>query len=133
MVALQGLFAVAKPRGMGSAEAVARIKRALAGAGGTRKLKVQEEQTQRRRRGDERGENEPDLFLRAQLSFPRPSSFSAAVCRLQVGHGGTLDREAEGVLVIGVGRCTRLLSTYLKCTKRYKVRLFLASALCCRT
>lgn len=38
---------------------------------------------------------------------------------IKVGHGGTLDPLATGVLVIGVGKGTKELQTYLKGAKRY--------------
>ena len=40
-------------------------------------------------------------------------------CRVKVGHGGTLDPLAQGVLVLGVGDGTRLLSEYLSGDKEY--------------
>lgn len=40
----------------------------------------------------------------------------------KVGHGGTLDPDATGVLVLGVGRATRLLSFSQSAPKRYKAR-----------
>jgi tRNA pseudouridine55 synthase len=39
--------------------------------------------------------------------------------RLKIGHGGTLDPAAEGVLVLGVQNGTKLLEKYLKGTKKY--------------
>lgn len=39
---------------------------------------------------------------------------------LKVGHGGTLDYNASGVLVIGVGKGTKALEKYLKGPKKYK-------------
>lgn len=38
---------------------------------------------------------------------------------IKVGHGGTLDPLAEGVLVIGIGKGTKLLDSYLKGNKQY--------------
>jgi tRNA pseudouridine55 synthase len=38
----------------------------------------------------------------------------------RVGHGGTLDPDATGVLVVGVGRATRLLSYAQQAPKRYR-------------
>lgn len=38
--------------------------------------------------------------------------------RLKVGHGGTLDRDAEGVLVIGVGQDCKRLRLYLRGGKK---------------
>ncbi|GAB65391.1 tRNA pseudouridine synthase, partial [Plasmodium cynomolgi strain B] len=37
----------------------------------------------------------------------------------KVGHGGTLDPFAEGVLVIGIQKGTKKLSDFLKCNKKY--------------
>lgn len=40
---------------------------------------------------------------------------------IKVGHGGTLDQMAEGVLVLGVGSGTKELTQFLACSKRYVV------------
>src|SRR5918996_2470455 len=40
----------------------------------------------------------------------------------KVGHGGTLDPDATGVLVLGVGRATRLLAYAQASPKRYVAR-----------
>lgn len=46
----------------------------------------------------------------------------------RVGHGGTLDPLAEGVLVIAVGReNTKLLETYVKGEKEYIAEIFLGA------
>ncbi|XP_077864614.1 pseudouridylate synthase TRUB1-like, partial [Saccoglossus kowalevskii] len=37
--------------------------------------------------------------------------------RLRIGHGGTLDKNASGVLVIGIGKGTKQLTKYLKGNK----------------
>ena len=42
--------------------------------------------------------------------------------KVRVGHGGTLDPLASGVLVIGVGRGTKELQEFLKGSKRYTAR-----------
>ncbi|XP_077992691.1 pseudouridylate synthase TRUB1-like [Glandiceps talaboti] len=39
--------------------------------------------------------------------------------KFKIGHGGTLDKHASGVLVIGIGNGTKQLTTYLKGNKRY--------------
>merc|ERR1712157_533056 len=41
---------------------------------------------------------------------------------VKVGHGGTLDPLATGVLVIGVGKGTKQLDVYLSGSKRYHVK-----------
>lgn len=48
--------------------------------------------------------------------------------RVKMGHGGTLDPLATGVLIVGVGRGTKSLQSFLDCTKTYEtVVLFGAS------
>jgi tRNA pseudouridine55 synthase len=46
----------------------------------------------------------------------------------RVGHGGTLDPMATGVLVIGVGRATRLLTYVIGADKRYTATIRLGQA-----
>jgi tRNA pseudouridine55 synthase len=46
----------------------------------------------------------------------------------RVGHGGTLDPMATGVLVIGVERATRLLTYVIGATKRYQATIRLGQA-----
>jgi tRNA pseudouridine(55) synthase len=41
---------------------------------------------------------------------------------LRVGHGGTLDKSACGLLVIGVGRGTKQLTVFLASEKVYRAR-----------
>lgn len=48
-------------------------------------------------------------------------------CNIKVGHGGTLDPLAEGVLVIGVGHGTKLMDTYLAGSKAYEAVALLGS------
>lgn len=40
--------------------------------------------------------------------------------RVKMGHGGTLDPLASGVLILGVGKGTKALSNFLLCTKTYE-------------
>jgi tRNA pseudouridine55 synthase len=48
--------------------------------------------------------------------------------KVKIGHGGTLDPLATGVLILGVGKGTKELQTFLECTKTYEtVVLFGAS------
>ncbi|MBN2565072.1 MAG: tRNA pseudouridine(55) synthase TruB, partial [Candidatus Eisenbacteria bacterium] len=46
----------------------------------------------------------------------------------RVGHAGTLDPSATGVLIVLVGRATRLAQFFVECGKRYHGRLVLGSA-----
>lgn len=45
-----------------------------------------------------------------KLGFPR---------KLKVGHGGTLDKNAEGLMVLGIGKGTKKLRDYLSGSKEY--------------
>jgi tRNA pseudouridine55 synthase len=44
----------------------------------------------------------------------------AAGENIKIGHGGTLDPLATGVLVVGVGKGTKQMSSFLGCTKTYE-------------
>ena len=46
----------------------------------------------------------------------------------RVGHSGTLDPDATGVLVLGVGRATRLLRFITALPKSYTARIVLGTA-----
>lgn len=41
----------------------------------------------------------------------------------RVGHGGTLDPFADGLLIIGIGKSTKLLSKYSNLKKEYRAKL----------
>lgn len=41
-------------------------------------------------------------------------------CEVKIGHGGTLDPLATGVLIAGVGKGTKSLNGFLGCTKSYE-------------
>jgi tRNA pseudouridine55 synthase len=40
--------------------------------------------------------------------------------KVKIGHGGTLDPLATGVLIAGVGKGTKILQSFLECTKTYE-------------
>ena len=46
----------------------------------------------------------------------------------KVGHAGTLDPMATGVLVLGVGRATKLLTFLVGCDKDYTATIRLGQA-----
>lgn len=48
--------------------------------------------------------------------------------QVKIGHGGTLDPMATGVLILGLGRGTKSLPTFLGCTKSYETVLLFGSA-----
>ncbi|KAJ9629467.1 pseudouridine synthase pus4 [Taxawa tesnikishii (nom. ined.)] len=48
--------------------------------------------------------------------------------QLKVGHGGTLDPLATGVLILGIGSGTKSLQRFLECTKTYETVLLFGAA-----
>jgi tRNA pseudouridine55 synthase len=47
--------------------------------------------------------------------------------KLKIGHGGTLDPFAEGVLIVGIGTATKKLGNFLNCSKIYVANIQLGS------
>ena len=47
---------------------------------------------------------------------------------VKLGHGGTLDPIATGVLIVGVGKGTKQLKTFLECTKAYEATVLFGAA-----
>lgn len=48
--------------------------------------------------------------------------------QVKVGHGGTLDPMATGVLIVGVGKGTKQLQNFLECTKSYEATVLFGAA-----
>lgn len=46
---------------------------------------------------------------------------------LKVGHGGTLDPMAEGMMLLGLGKGTKLLTKYLESEKRYRAGVLIGA------
>lgn len=57
--------------------------------------------------------------LLAEAGMPSPEWNKRQKQTLKVGHGGTLDSAAQGVLVVGIGRGTKMLTSMLSGSKRY--------------
>ena len=101
----RGVFAVFKPSGIRSAEVAAKIKTVLL-------QKLREKQVLRK----DASTASSDLKSTATASTNYVKSRTS---KLKVGHGGTLDGLAEGVLVIGIGQDCKKLTQYLKGDKGY--------------
>eukprot|EP01031_Cornospumella_fuschlensis_P039871 gene39871-48547_t len=85
-----GLLSVYKPKDWSSADAVNKVKRAIG------------------------------LGLEAEAAKATLSTDSKAKPgKFKIGHGGTLDPMAEGVLVMGVGKATKVMGEYLAGRKEY--------------
>lgn len=48
--------------------------------------------------------------------------------KVKMGHGGTLDPMATGVLIVGVGKGTKCLQRFLECTKTYECVVLFGAA-----
>ncbi|ORY71205.1 pseudouridine synthase [Pseudomassariella vexata] len=109
---LDGVFAINKPLGMSSAQVIRDCQQHLNPSAlfkpmidQERAARSQESNNKKKRRG-----------------------FGKNDLRVKMGHGGTLDPLATGVLILGVGKGTKSLQSFLDCTKTYEtVVLFGAS------
>ncbi|KAL6710884.1 pseudouridine synthase pus4 [Coniothyrium glycines] len=97
---LEGVFSVVKPARISSAEVLQNLQEAFA----------------------------PSLLFAPLLQHQpkRPSKSVDQVFKL--GHGGTLDPLAAGILVIGIGRGTKHLQQYLACTKTYETTVLFGAS-----
>ncbi|KAI5865515.1 trub family pseudouridylate synthase-containing protein [Durotheca rogersii] len=107
-----GVFGMNKPMGMSSAQVIRDCQHYFNPSAFFKPMidqeienRILESRTKRKRRG-----------------------FSKHDIRVKMGHGGTLDPLATGVLILGVGKGTKALQSFLDCTKTYEtVVLFGAS------
>ncbi|KAJ1506384.1 hypothetical protein HMI56_000640, partial [Coelomomyces lativittatus] len=98
---LNGVVAIDKPTGVTSAFVVAKIKKLLqTGSISTSK---------------------DEATLKSVDSQQKHGRAWTSRHQVKVGHGGTLDPLATGVLVIGIGRGTKALGQLLDCEKEYLV------------
>ena len=65
--------------------------------------------------------------IRNELRVGARKESNGGRCKIKVGHGGTLDPLAEGVLVVGVGSGTKLMGDYLKGAKSYSAEALLGT------
>ncbi|KAL8366780.1 hypothetical protein RB595_008770 [Gaeumannomyces hyphopodioides] len=109
---LDGVFAINKPMGMSSAQVI-RDCQSYFNPSRLFKPALEREEEERR--------------AQAARDRKRRSKAKQKV-QVKMGHGGTLDPLATGVLILGVGRGTKSLQNFLECTKTYEtVVLFGAS------
>ncbi|KAI0381874.1 trub family pseudouridylate synthase-containing protein [Hypomontagnella monticulosa] len=109
---LDGVFGINKPIGMSSAQVIRDCQHHFNPSTffkpmieQEKAIRAQESNSKRKRRG-----------------------FGKNDLRVKMGHGGTLDPLATGVLILGVGKGTKSLQSFLDCTKVYEtVVLFGAS------
>ncbi|KAI9838140.1 MAG: hypothetical protein M1837_002635 [Sclerophora amabilis] len=100
---VEGLLAINKPQGISSAQALRDLQTHFNPSrlfapwlAAEKDRRFQESKHQRKRRRDKRSP------------------------QVKIGHGGTLDPLATGVLIAGIGRGTKRLQSFLTCTKTYE-------------
>ncbi|KAK5560581.1 pseudouridine synthase pus4 [Exophiala xenobiotica] len=100
---LEGVFAVSKPPSLSSAQVLRDLQHHFA------ESKTFAPLLQRTRRDEEEQEQrQPKRRRRDNDQF------------FKMGHGGTLDPLATGVLIVGIGRGTKHLMDFLSCKKTYE-------------
>lgn len=109
---VSGIFAIVKPTGHSSMSLLDAMKPLLASSS---HFQISAEETgefkgksgwKKRKRGFKPGQPNPP----------------------KVGQGGTLDPLADGVLVVGIGKGTKELASYLECTKEYRAVALLGAS-----
>ncbi|KAL9035878.1 MAG: hypothetical protein Q9180_004614 [Flavoplaca navasiana] len=107
---VEGVFAVNKPKSISSAQVLRDIQQSFNRSTlfapwleAEKARRVQESKSQRQRRRDKR-------------------------IQVKLGHGGTLDPMATGVLIVGVGKGTKRLQDFLTCTKTYEATVLFGAA-----
>ncbi|KAL2864727.1 pseudouridine synthase PUS4 [Aspergillus lucknowensis] len=98
----EGVFAVHKPQGVTSADVIRKLQHHF-NPSDLFKPWLETERARRKRESN---------FQRKRRRSQRLD--------VKIGHGGTLDPLATGVLVTGVGKGTKHLSDFLACTKTYE-------------
>ncbi|KAL5051809.1 hypothetical protein BDW71DRAFT_201965 [Aspergillus fruticulosus] len=98
----EGVFAVHKPQGVTSADVIRKLQHHF----NPSELFRPWLETERAKR------NRESNFQRKRRRSQRLD--------VKIGHGGTLDPLATGVLVTGVGKGTKFLNDFLGCTKTYE-------------
>ncbi|KAF9694239.1 hypothetical protein EKO04_008063 [Ascochyta lentis] len=97
---LEGIFAIAKPAHVSSADVLEKLQATFA----------------------------PSQTFSALLQYqPKRTSKSDGQV-FKMGHGGTLDPLAAGVLIVGIGRGTKQLQKYLACTKTYETTVLFGAS-----
>ncbi|KAL8943812.1 MAG: hypothetical protein Q9211_000855 [Gyalolechia sp. 1 TL-2023] len=107
---VEGVFAINKPKSISSAQVLRDVQLAFDPSN----LFAPWLHAERTRRGKEPGSQ------RQRRKNKR--------VQVKVGHGGTLDPMATGVLIVGVGQGTKHLQSFLGCTKTYEATVLFGAA-----
>ncbi|QIW95302.1 hypothetical protein AMS68_000820 [Peltaster fructicola] len=110
---VEGLLAVHKPTGISSAQVIRDVQKEF-NPSMLFKATIEAEQ--------ERLREARKHMHKARFRKDRQSK------DVKIGHGGTLDPMATGVLILGIGAGTKRLGDFLKCTKSYDTVLLFGQA-----
>ncbi|MCJ1347430.1 hypothetical protein MMC31_005655 [Peltigera leucophlebia] len=101
---LQGVFAINKPKSISSAQVLREIQ-AVFNPSNLFAPWIEAESAERARNSRNDPKQRRRRFKKVEV---------------KIGHGGTLDPMATGVLIVGVGKGTKHLQSFLECTKAYE-------------
>ncbi|OAX81167.1 tRNA pseudouridine(55) synthase [Emergomyces africanus] len=107
---LEGVFAVHKPPGISSAEVLRNLQHHFTPSRFFQPW-IETERIRRRAESKHQARRRRDKRL-----------------EVKIGHGGTLDPMATGVLIAGVGKGTKELNNFLACTKSYEAVVLFGAA-----
>ncbi|KAF8542182.1 pseudouridine synthase [Trichophaea hybrida] len=102
---LEGLLAINKPTGLSSAEALRRLQKIFKPSAIFADTLQAEKEKRERESHNQRVRRRNPNAVRNEV---------------KIGHGGTLDPMASGVLIAGIGGGTKYLQQFLNCTKTYE-------------
>ncbi|KAH8844745.1 hypothetical protein MCOR27_004201 [Pyricularia oryzae] len=112
---LDGIFAINKPMGMSSAQVIRDCQAYFQPSRLFAPMLAREAEEARR---DAATQGKHNRKWKKRKQDPR----------VKMGHGGTLDPLATGVLILGVGRATKSLQNFLECTKTYETIVVFGAA-----
>ncbi|KAG8530349.1 uncharacterized protein KY384_004851 [Bacidia gigantensis] len=106
---VEGIFAINKPSSLSSADVIRRLQRVF----NPSKLFAPWMGAEETKRSSEKKHRGRTRSKRVQV---------------KIGHGGTLDPMATGVLILGIGKGTKQLQKFLECTKTYEATVLFGAA-----
>ncbi|KAK5117829.1 hypothetical protein LTR85_008804 [Meristemomyces frigidus] len=111
----EGVFAINKPPGITSAQVI-------------RDVQTHFHSSQLFKPWFERERAKKDAESHNQRKKRNTWKSRQSLQNVKIGHGGTLDPLATGVLILGVGNGTKSLNKFLECTKSYETVLLFGAA-----